>query len=50
MVMFILCPNTVNKELYKELYKLVLPTEGKRRGLKKRTLQYIHKNIQQKLR
>ena len=39
MIMFILSPNTVNKELCKELYTLVLPTEGKRRGLKKRTLE-----------
>ena len=37
VVMFILCPNAVTKELYKELYKWVLPTEGKRRGL-----QYLH--------
>ena len=30
--MFILCLNAVNKELYKELYKWVLPTEDKERG------------------
>ena len=36
--MFILCPSNVNEDLGNELYKLVLPMESKRRGLKKRTL------------